>query len=140
MHSTLLRVAALLSVVNACTNPDTDGCASAFSANLASASAFCATFTTAAVTATTALPDAFASACSYKTSKLSAECACYVTGAATTSSTAKVCQVLTYTNKGSGTEAYRRQLPRRPGPQLALPQPRLPPLPQPQSLEVLIAQ
>lgn len=79
---------------NACTNPDTDSCASAFSANLASASAFCKTFTTGTVTATTGLPSVFASACSSKTSKLSVECTCYVTGAAaTTTSTAKVCYI-----------------------------------------------
>ncbi|KUI61334.1 putative endopolygalacturonase D [Cytospora mali] len=89
MRSKLLVAAALLNVINACTNPKSNSCASAFSANLASASAFCATFTTAVVTATTALPDVFASACSYKPSKISSECACYVTGAATSTTTVK---------------------------------------------------
>lgn len=83
--------AALLLAVHACTNPDTDACASAFANNLASASAFCHTYTTAVVTATTGLAAPFAAACSSKSSKLSAECTCYMTGAAaTTTSTVKV--------------------------------------------------
>lgn len=81
MRSILFVAAALPGLISACTNPKSDACASAFSANLASASAFCATFTTAKVTATTALAAPFASACSSKTSKLSVECSCYVTGA-----------------------------------------------------------
>lgn len=86
----LFALGALATRGFACTNPDTDSCASVFSVNLASASAFCETFTAATVTATTALPSLFASACSYKTSKLSAECTCYGTGAAATSTTVKV--------------------------------------------------
>lgn len=92
-HALWVMGALLATGSYACTNPDTDSCASAFSANLASASAFCKTFTTGTVTATTGFPAVFASACSSKTSKLSAECTCYVTGAAATTSattTAKV--------------------------------------------------
>lgn len=89
----ILLLAAALSpfAARACTNPDSDACASAFANNLAAASSFCHTFTAAAVTATTGLAAPFAAACSSKTSKLSAECACYVTGsAATSTSTVKV--------------------------------------------------
>lgn len=75
---------ALLSLVPAalgCLNPNSNACASYMSANTATASAFCATFTQSAVTATTGLPS-WASNCSNKPSLLSKECSCYFTGGA----------------------------------------------------------
>lgn len=123
--------------IHACTNPDTDACASAFANNLASASAFCHTFTTAVITASTGLPSPFASACSSKTSKLSAECTCYVTGAAATTTTtakASLTSLVSRTRKHTEpqlTKSHRQPLlPALPR-QLPLP-PRLPlPLPPP---------
>lgn len=84
MRSFLLTAAAL-PVVLACSNPDTDACAGAFVSSSAAAADFCATWTTAAVTETTAVPEALGSACAYKTKKLSTACACYVTGGAAAS-------------------------------------------------------
>lgn len=66
---------ALLPAVLGCTNPDTDPCASYISANQATASPFCATFTKSTVTATTGLP-AWATYCSSKPSAISKECSC----------------------------------------------------------------
>ncbi|KAI1173595.1 pectin lyase fold/virulence factor [Nemania sp. FL0916] len=70
---------ALVPFVQACTNPDTDPCASFMTAQAATASAFCATFTRSAVTATTALP-AWATACGNKPNAISKECSCAFTG------------------------------------------------------------
>ena len=70
---------ALLPVVMGCANPDSNACASYISANQATASPFCATFTQSSVTATTGLP-AWASNCSNKPSQISKECSCYWTG------------------------------------------------------------
>ncbi|KAI1368233.1 polysaccharide lyase family 1 protein [Xylaria arbuscula] len=78
---------ALAPFVGACTNPDTDPCASFMTAQAATASPFCATFTQATVTATAGLP-AWASVCSSKPSALSKECSCAFTGAATTTTKA----------------------------------------------------
>jgi len=77
---------ALLPFALACTDPDKDPCASFISANKATASPFCATFTKSAVTATSALP-AWASNCSNKPSAVSKECSCYWTGAVGITST-----------------------------------------------------
>ncbi|KAF7539174.1 hypothetical protein G7054_g2312 [Neopestalotiopsis clavispora] len=79
-------ILALVPAVLACTNPDTDACASYMSANSATASAFCATFTQSTVTATAALP-AWASYCSSKPSAISKECTCAFSGAATSTTT-----------------------------------------------------
>lgn len=81
-----LAFLSLVSAVLGCSNPDTNACASYISANKASASPFCATFTQSVVTATTALP-AWASNCSNKPSAISKECSCYWTGAAASSAT-----------------------------------------------------
>jgi hypothetical protein len=62
-------------------DPKSNACASFMSANKATASAFCATFTQSTVKATTALP-AWASNCSNKPSLISKECSCYFTGGA----------------------------------------------------------
>ncbi|KAI8623775.1 polysaccharide lyase family 1 protein [Xylariaceae sp. FL1651] len=70
---------ALVSVVLGCTNPDSDPCASFMTAQPATASPFCATFTKSTVTATAGLP-AWASVCSSKPSALSKECSCAFTG------------------------------------------------------------
>jgi hypothetical protein len=69
----------LIPAVLGCANPDTNACASFISANKASASPFCASFTQNVVTATTNLP-AWATNCSNKPSMLSKECSCYYTG------------------------------------------------------------
>jgi pectate lyase len=74
-------VLALLPVVLGCANPDSNACASYISANKATASPFCATFTQSSVTATTGLPS-WASNCSNKPSQISKECSCYWTGGA----------------------------------------------------------
>ncbi|KAI0438255.1 pectin lyase fold/virulence factor [Xylaria telfairii] len=100
---------ALLPFVRACTNPDSDSCASFMTAQAATASAFCATFTKSTVTATTALP-AWASACSNKPSAISKECSCAFTGggggATTTTTTTKATSTTlttsTKTTTGSG--------------------------------------
>ncbi|KAI0143589.1 pectin lyase fold/virulence factor [Xylariaceae sp. FL1272] len=76
-------LAALVSGVLSCTNPDSDACASFMTNQAATASAFCATFTQSAVTATTGLPS-WATVCSSKPSALSKECSCAFTGTATT--------------------------------------------------------
>jgi pectate lyase len=94
----------LLPVVFACTNPDTDPCASYISAQKATASPFCATFTKSTVTATTALP-AWATYCSSKPSLISKECSCYWTGATAATSTTKVGTTLTTTTSGAGSTA-----------------------------------
>ncbi|KAK3291617.1 pectate lyase-domain-containing protein [Chaetomium fimeti] len=64
-----------------CLNPNTNACASYISNNQATASAFCATFTQSAVTASTGLPS-WASNCGNKPSQISKECSCYFTGGA----------------------------------------------------------
>ncbi len=76
----------LLPAVLGCLDPGSNACPSYISANKASASAFCATFTKSTVTATTGLP-AWASNCSSKPSLLSKECSCAFTGAAATPTT-----------------------------------------------------
>lgn len=92
---------ALIPIALGCTNPNNDPCASYMSANGATASAFCATFTQSTVTATTSLPS-WASYCSSKPSQISKECSCYFTGggaaATSTTTTAKT----TSTTSGSG--------------------------------------
>ncbi|KAJ5361750.1 hypothetical protein N7541_002594 [Penicillium brevicompactum] len=80
MRSALLLT--LLPLALGCDNPANDACAAAYTASRSEAEAFCATFTTGAVTATTDLP-AFASACGYKTKHLSSACSCIDTAWAT---------------------------------------------------------
>ncbi|KAI1273090.1 polysaccharide lyase family 1 protein [Xylaria sp. FL0933] len=98
---------ALAPLVRACTNPDSDPCASFMTAQAATASAFCATFTQSTVTATSALP-AWASVCSSKPSAISKECSCAFTnggGGGTTTTTKATSTTLTTTTKtttGSG--------------------------------------
>lgn len=83
----------------ACTNPDTDPCASYLSANSGNtASAFCATFTKSSVTATTGLPSWASSYCSNKPSAVSKECSCYFTGGAAATTT-----LTTSTSKAAAT-------------------------------------
>jgi polygalacturonase len=77
---------ALAPVAFACDNPDTDACASAFTASAAAAITFCKTYTTASQTTTTSLP-AFATYCSDKPSKLSSACSCLAPGATVTGTT-----------------------------------------------------
>lgn len=108
MRGLFFFLAVIPAAVLACTNPDTDPCASYMSANGASASAFCATFTQSTVTATTGLPS-WASNCSNKPSALSKECSCYVTGTAatatattTTSSSSKATTTATSTKTSTG--------------------------------------
>lgn len=79
----LLVLSTLLPLILACDNPDTDPCASVFTASSAAAASFCATYTTAKSTATTGLPAYVSSYCSTKTAKASSACSCLVTGAAT---------------------------------------------------------
>lgn len=108
----ILDLLALLPAVLACTNPDSDPCASYMTANAATASAFCKTYTTAAATATTGLP-AWASNCSNKPSAISKECTCAFgaatgTGTASTTKTTKVSSTVssvTVTNTGPATTA-----------------------------------
>ena len=76
----------LLPAVLGCLDPGSNACPSYISANKATASAFCATFTKSTVTATTGLPS-WASNCSSKPSLLSKECSCAFTGAAATATT-----------------------------------------------------
>jgi pectate lyase len=76
----------LLPAVLGCTNPDSDPCASYITAHLATASAFCATFTKSTVTATTSLPS-WASNCSNKPSAISKECTCAFTAGGSTPTT-----------------------------------------------------
>jgi len=64
-----------------CLDPGSNACASYMSANGATASGFCATFTKSAVTATTGLPS-WATNCNNKPSLISKECSCYFTGGA----------------------------------------------------------
>jgi polygalacturonase len=73
---------ALLPLALGCDNPANDACAAAYTASRSAADAFCATFTTSTVTATTGLP-AFASACNYNTKHLSSACSCIDTAWAT---------------------------------------------------------
>lgn len=101
-----MRAFVLLAVVSAalaCTNPDSDSCASYMSANGATASAFCATFTQSTVTATAGLPS-WASNCSNKPSAISKECSCYFTGtgAAATSTTTKATTSTTSVQTSTG--------------------------------------
>ncbi|KAI1433481.1 polysaccharide lyase family 1 protein [Xylaria sp. CBS 124048] len=70
---------ALVPFTYACTNPDSDPCASFMSNQPATASPFCATFTQSQVTATADLPS-WATACSNKPSAISKECSCAFTG------------------------------------------------------------
>lgn len=96
----------VLPVVLACTDPDTDPCASFMSANRATASAFCATFTQSTVTATAGLPS-WVSNCSNKPSAVSKECSCYFTSVAATSTassqttTSKATSTATSTGSGA---------------------------------------
>ncbi|TRX91471.1 hypothetical protein FHL15_007695 [Xylaria flabelliformis] len=98
---------ALVPFVRACTNPDSNACASFMTAQAATASAFCATFTKSAVTATAGLP-AWATACDSKPSAISKECSCAFTGGggATTTTTTKATTTTlttsTRTTTGSG--------------------------------------
>ncbi|KAK9786648.1 putative Endopolygalacturonase D [Seiridium cardinale] len=103
MRSFLLTAAVLPVAVLGCSNPDTDACAGAFVSSSAEAASFCATWTAAAMTETTGVPEAFGSACGYKTKKLSTACACYVTGsvAATPTSSAAAKTTTTGTLKTS---------------------------------------
>ncbi|KAH6617462.1 pectate lyase-domain-containing protein [Chaetomium tenue] len=101
------RYAALgfLPVALGCLNPNTNACASYISANQATASAFCATFTQSVVTATTGLPS-WASNCGNKPSQISKECSCYFTGGsgpAPTSASGKPTTLVTTTAKATQT-------------------------------------
>jgi hypothetical protein len=81
----------LLPAALGCLDPKNNPCASYMSANQATASAFCATYTQTKATASTGLP-AWAANCSNKPSMISKECSCYFTGGAaapTPTSTAK---------------------------------------------------
>ncbi|KUI69373.1 putative pectate lyase A [Cytospora mali] len=89
----ILPLLSLLPVVLACTNPASDSCASYLSANAATASAFCATFTQSAVTATAELPS-WATYCSNKPSSISKECTCLYSGTAAATSTTKASTTL----------------------------------------------
>ncbi|KAG4413119.1 hypothetical protein IFR04_013736 [Cadophora malorum] len=66
---------AILPLALACDNPKNDACAYAMTASSGVAGPFCATYTTAVVTATSGLP-AFASACNNAYKKLSSACSC----------------------------------------------------------------
>lgn len=102
MRGLLSFLAAVPAAVWACTNPDTDPCASYMSANGATASAFCATFTKSSVTATTGLPS-WASNCSNKPSAISKECSCYFTGSgATATITTSTSKAATTTTSSAG--------------------------------------
>lgn len=79
-----LSLVALLPLALACTDPDSDPCASFMTASRATASAFCQTFTAASVTATAGLPAWASSACSNKPSAISKECTCAFSAAAAT--------------------------------------------------------
>lgn len=70
-----ILLGALAPFAFACDNPDNDTCAFTMTASAASASPFCATYTTASSTATTDLPT-WATACSNKPKKLSSACSC----------------------------------------------------------------
>lgn len=102
-HRAILALGLLAPAVLGCTNPDSDSCASYMSAQPATASAFCATFTQSVVTATAALP-AWATACGNKPSQLSKECTCAFTGGTsvptTTTTTAKPTTLTTTTTTG----------------------------------------
>ncbi|KAK5634863.1 hypothetical protein RRF57_010576 [Xylaria bambusicola] len=78
---------ALAPFAAACINLDTDPCASFITAQAATASSFCATFTRSIVTASTALP-AWASVCSSKLSALSKGYGAGTTGGGSGSGTA----------------------------------------------------
>ncbi|CAG8423456.1 unnamed protein product [Penicillium salamii] len=80
MRSALLLT--LLPLALGCDNPANDACAAAYTASRSAADAFCATFTTGTVTATTDLP-AFASACDNNIKHLSSACSCIDTAWAT---------------------------------------------------------
>ncbi|KAH9895415.1 polysaccharide lyase family 1 protein [Xylariomycetidae sp. FL2044] len=95
-------ILALLPAVLGCTNPDTDPCASFMTANKATASAFCATFTRSTVTATAALP-AWASVCSSKPSALSKECSCAFTGGGSAPTTTATSTTLATTTRTTTT-------------------------------------
>ncbi|KAH6700532.1 glycosyl hydrolases family 28-domain-containing protein [Leptodontidium sp. MPI-SDFR-AT-0119] len=83
MHSIFL-LAALAPLALACTNPDTDPCASVLTASSVAAASFCKTYTLTSHTATTSLP-AFATYCSNRPDKISSACSCLVpTGTSTT--------------------------------------------------------
>ncbi|KAI9167251.1 putative pectate lyase F [Paramyrothecium foliicola] len=69
----------LLPAVLACSNPNSNACASFIKNQVAQASPFCATFTQNVVTATTGLPS-WATNCSNKPSHISKECSCHYTG------------------------------------------------------------
>ncbi|KAK4234049.1 pectate lyase-domain-containing protein [Achaetomium macrosporum] len=86
----------LLPAALGCLDPKNNPCASYMSANQATASGFCATFTQSTVTASTGLP-AWAANCSNKPSMISKECSCYFTGGAapTPTSTAKTTAAVT---------------------------------------------
>ncbi|KAI2638338.1 polysaccharide lyase family 1 protein [Xylaria nigripes] len=100
---------ALVPFVWACTNPDTDPCASFMTAQPATASPFCASFTKSMVTATADLPS-WAAACSNKPSAISKECSCAFTGggggaptsAPTTTKTTMTTTTRTTTGSGGG--------------------------------------
>lgn len=77
MHG--IALLGFLPVALGCLNTKTNPCASYIKSNVASASAFCATFTQSTVTATTALP-AWATNCDNKPKLLSSECSCHYTG------------------------------------------------------------
>ncbi|CAN8105414.1 unnamed protein product [Discula destructiva] len=101
MHSLqiLLAIGALSLGAQACTNPNTNACASAFANNLDVAKTFCATSGASA-------PAVLNSACESKASKLSAECTCFFTAApapATSSSAGAASSTATATSSASKT-------------------------------------
>ena len=81
-------IGAIVPLALACDNPKNDACAYAMTASSGVAGPFCATYTTAVVTATSGLP-AFASACNNAYKKLSSACSCLQV--ATTLQTSVVC-------------------------------------------------
>lgn len=105
-----LHLLGFLPAVLACTDPDSDPCASYISANAATASAFCATFTQSSVTATANLPS-WATYCSSKPSAISKECTCFypgtnvVTSTTSATSTLKTSTVTITTSTGPATTA-----------------------------------
>lgn len=85
----LYALLVLAPAVLGCLNVESNPCASYIKSNAAVASPFCATFTTAVVTATTALP-AWATYCSKKPKLISSECACHYTGGSPPATTTAV--------------------------------------------------
>ncbi|KAI5462818.1 endopolygalacturonase D [Mariannaea sp. PMI_226] len=74
-------LAAAVPYAMGCSNWRSHACGGAFVSSSVEAANFCATFTTAVITVTDAVPTLFLSACDGKVNHLSSACSCYVTGA-----------------------------------------------------------